>query len=92
MNHALKSLALVATSGPLLLLTGCETLRDAAEAPAFAEAPTSRAQVVAELQEARRLGLIPHGEADIPEMSDQQVRLVAAAGAKAASSEQVARK
>jgi len=92
MNHALKSLALVATSGPLLLLTGCESLKNAAEPPAFAEAPMSRAQVVAELQEARRLGLIPHGEADIPEMTAAQIQLVAAAGAKAASSEQVARK
>lgn len=93
MTHPLKSLAFIATVvGPLLLLAGCESMKAVAGAPEFAEAPISRAQVVAELQEAQRLGLIPQGEASIPEMTAEQARLIAAAGAKAASSEQVAHK
>jgi hypothetical protein len=40
---------------------------------------TSRAQVVAEMREATRLGLIPAGEGDIPVATAEQEQLIAAA-------------
>ncbi len=49
-----------------------------------ASTPRSRAEVVAEMLEAMRLGLIPGGEADIPVATAEQERLIAKAGRDAA--------
>jgi Domain of unknown function (DUF4148) len=78
----------------LVFMAGCESLNNAAlDATAeVAEAPISRAQVVAELREAQRLGLVTVGEGDVPEATVEQARLIAAAGEKAATSEKVASK
>ncbi|HTT10276.1 MAG TPA: DUF4148 domain-containing protein, partial [Burkholderiaceae bacterium] len=43
----------------------------------------TRAQVQAELAEARRLGLIVYGEADIPSTTPEQERMIAEAGRRA---------
>lgn len=55
----------------------------------FVEAPgpqKSRAQVIAELQETRRLGLLhPGGEGDIPQATEEQERMIARAGGAADS-------
>lgn len=92
MKYSLKPYALSFGAAALLALAGCETMNDAAivEEPAFAEVPISRARVVAELYEAQRLGLLTVGEGDVPEMTAEQSRLIAAAGAKADASEKVA--
>jgi hypothetical protein len=68
-----SSLALVATAA----------FADAAE-PGISEwstfsDSTSRAQVVAEMREATRRGLIPAGEGDIPVATAEQEQLIAAA-------------
>jgi hypothetical protein len=46
----------------------------------------SRAQVKAELAEARRLGLVVYGEADVPIATPEQEKLIAEAGRRAAGS------
>lgn len=51
----------------------------------------SRAQVKAETLEARRLGLIVYGEADVPVATPEQEKLIAEAGKRAAQ-EQIASK
>jgi Domain of unknown function (DUF4148) len=47
----------------------------------------TRAQVLAETAEARRLGLIVYGEADIPVATPEQEKLIAEAGKRAARQE-----
>ena len=47
----------------------------------------TRAQVKAELAEARRLGLIVYGEADIPVATPEQEKMIAEAGQRAAHQE-----
>ena len=76
----------------LVFIAGCESLNGAAiEATAeVAEAPISRAQVVAELREAQRLGLVTVGEGDVPEPTAEQARLIALSGERAAASDKVA--
>jgi len=51
------------------------------------DAPVSRAQVVAELREAQRLGLIPEGEGDVPSATPEQAQMIADAGRRAAEQE-----
>lgn len=51
----------------------------------------SRAEVKAELAEARRLGLVVYGERDVPIATPEQERLIAEAGRRAAN-EQMASK
>ena len=95
MKRQHQSYVLSAAAATLLVhLAGCESLNNAAmDATAeVAEAPISRAQVVAELREAQRLGLVTVGEEDVPQATAQQARLIAEAGEKAAASEQVASK
>jgi hypothetical protein len=95
MKRQHQSYVLSATAATLLVfMAGCESLNNAAmDATAeVAEAPVSRAQVVAELREAQRLGLVTVGEGDVPETTVEQARLIAAAGEKAAASEKVASK
>jgi hypothetical protein len=53
-------------------------------------AEVSRAQVVAELREAQRLGLTTIGEGDVPEATQQQQQLIAEAGRRAAEEERIA--
>jgi hypothetical protein len=50
----------------------------------------TRAQVIAELHEAQRLGLIVNGEGDFPVMTPLQIQMVANAGSQAADPGQVA--
>ena len=50
----------------------------------------TRAQVIAELHEAMRLGLIVNGERDFPVMTPVQVRMIAAAGERAGGHDLVA--
>lgn len=50
----------------------------------------SRAEVIAELREAQRLGLVSVGEAGVPESTPHQEALIAAAGRRAAEEERVA--
>lgn len=71
--------------GVALHITGCEALTTAAQesSAGFAEAPITRARVVAELEEAQRLGLITVGEGDVPQLSSEQVQLIAQAGERA---------
>jgi hypothetical protein len=78
----------------LLFVAACGSLSSAsADATAeVAEATVSRAQVVGELREAQRLGLITVGEGDVPEPTAEQAQLIARAGEEAAASEQVASK
>jgi hypothetical protein len=95
MNRELQSYGLSAAAAVLLVfVAGCESLNNAAmEATAeVTEATVSRAQVVAELREAQRLGLITVGEEDIPVPTGEQSRLIAKAGAEAAANEKVASK
>lgn len=95
MNRKLQAGVLSGAAASLLVfMTGCETLNNAAlDATAeVAEASISRAQVVAELREAQRLGLITVGEEDIPVPTAEQSRRIAEAGTKAAASEKVASK
>lgn len=47
-------------------------------------AAKSRAQVIAELREAQRLGLLNVGEGDAPVATPEQERLIADAGRRAA--------
>jgi hypothetical protein len=51
--------------------------------PAAFVATKSRAQVVAELREARRLGLVGHGEVGAPSATPEQLRMIAGAGLRA---------
>jgi len=51
--------------------------------PAAAVAMKTRAQVVAELHEAQRLGLVGHGEVSAPSATPPQLRLIADAGLRA---------
>jgi len=83
-----------AVAALLVFMPGCESLNNAAmDATAeVAEATVSRAQVVAELREAQRLGLITVGEEDAPVPTAEQSRLIAKAGADAAANEKVASK
>lgn len=95
MNRKLQVSVLSGAAASLLVfMTGCESLNNAAmDATAeVAEAPISRAQVVAELREAQRLGLITVGEEDVPVPTREQSRRIAEAGAKAAAGEKVASK
>lgn len=95
LKRQVQRCALSAAAIPLLVfLAGCESLNNAAmDATAeVAEAPVSRAQVVAELREAQRLGLISVGEGDAPQPTAEQARLIARAGEAAAASDQVASK
>lgn len=89
MRRTLKELGFVAATAVAGL-----TLSVAANAvdETFQEAPVSRAQVIAELREAERLGLIPLGEADIPVQTAEQTRLIAKAGEDAVTKEKVASK
>lgn len=91
MNQDLTSGTLVfAASLFCVFAVGCESLDAIAVAQADSDPAnlvvTSRAQVVAELREAQRLGLIPEGEADIPQVTEVQARRVAQAGRSAAGS------
>jgi len=95
MERQLKCYVLSATAAAALVFAaGCESLNNAAmDATAeVAEASVSRAQVVAELREAQRLGLITVGEATVPTPTAEQARLIAEAGAQAAARETVASK
>ena len=95
MNRKLQVDVLSAAAASLLIfMAGCESLNNAAiDATAeVAEASVSRAQVVAELREAQRLGLITVGEEDIPVPTAAQSRRIAEAGVKAAANEKVASK
>lgn len=51
---------------------------------------TSRAQVIAELREAQRLGLMSVGESDPPVATARQQSQIAAAGQRAAEAERMA--
>lgn len=51
----------------------------------------SRAQVKAELAEARRLGLVVYGEADVPIATPEQEKLIADAGLRAVNSQEAAK-
>ena len=69
MERQLKCYVLSATAAAALVFAaGCESLNNSAmDATAeVAEASVSRAQVVAELREAQRLGLITVGEGHCP--------------------------
>lgn len=96
MERQLQCYVLSATAAAALLVfvAGCESLNNAAmDATAeVAEASVSRAQVVAELREAQRLGLITVGEGNVPTPTAEQARLIAEAGARAAARETVASK
>jgi hypothetical protein len=95
MNRKLQVSVLSGAAASLLVfMAGCESLNNAAmDATAeVAEASVSRAQVVAELREAQRLGLITVGEGDTPEPTAEQARLIAQAGERAAASQTVASK
>jgi hypothetical protein len=50
----------------------------------------SRAEVIAELKEAQRLGLVSTSEAGVPESTPHQEALIAAAGRRAAEEERYA--
>jgi hypothetical protein len=84
LKRAVLGLASLSFAG---LLVGCETL--VLSDPGYSEASEAalRARVVAELREAQRLGLITTGEEDIPSFTDEQNRMVAAAGEGAAVAE-----
>lgn len=91
MNQRLKSGAVTFAAGLFCVFAaGCESLDAIAVAQVDSDPAnlvvTSRAQVVAELHEAQRLGLIPQGEADIPQITEEQVRRIAQAGRIAAGS------
>jgi hypothetical protein len=95
MKRQLQSHVLSTTAAALLVfIAGCESLNTAAmDATAeVAEAPLSRAQVVAELREAQRLGLITVGEEDARVPTAAQSRQIWQAGQKAAAGEKVASK
>jgi hypothetical protein len=95
MKRQLQCYVLSAAAPALLVfMAGCESVSNAAmDATAeVAEASVSRAQVVAELREAQRLGLITVGERDTPEPTAGQARLIAQAGERAAASQPVASK
>jgi hypothetical protein len=95
MKRQLECYTLSAAAAALLVfMAGCESLNsEAMDATAeVAEATVSRAQVVAELREAQRLGLITVGEEDARVPTAEQSRLIAKAGAEAAANEKVASK
>jgi hypothetical protein len=60
--------------------------------PAAFIATKTRAQVVAELRAAQRLGLVGHGEANAPAATTEQLRQIADAGLRARSDTAVAQK
>lgn len=77
----MNTMKIILASSFALVATGA--FADAAE-PGISEwstfsDSTSRAQVVAEMREATRLGLIPAGEGDIPVATAEQEQLIAAA-------------
>ncbi|MGZ8274173.1 MAG: DUF4148 domain-containing protein [Burkholderiaceae bacterium] len=74
------------------LLMGCETLVFADESYSQAAEANTRARVLAELREAKRLGLITVGEEDIPSPTREQSRMIAQAGDDAAVAEARPRK
>lgn len=95
MERQLERCILAAAAAAVIFLAaGCESLNSAAMDATVesTELSFSRAQVLAELAEAQRLGLIPAGEGDIPEMTAEQVRLIALAGEKASASAKVAQR
>lgn len=57
--------------------------------PAADAVAKSRAEVVAELREAQRLGLVTTGEEDIRTASPAEARMIAEAGRRAAESERL---
>lgn len=84
MNQASKRAVLaIAAAGFSALVMGCESLNMDAVPGVQADDATpvvSRARVIAELQEAQRLGLITVGEESVPIMTEEQIRRVAQAG------------
>lgn len=56
---------------------------EAGAMPPIAVGAKTRAQVIAELQEARRHGLVGHGESNAPMASAEQLRRIADAGLRA---------
>ncbi len=58
--------------------------------PSTAGPGKSRAEVIAEFEEAQRLGLVSTSEAGVPESTPHQEALIAAAGRRAAEEEQLA--
>ena len=94
MNEAWKRSAALAIAGACsAIVVGCGSLSYDAPAVSMRSAAddagpqVTRARVVAELREAQRLGLITTGEEDIPSFTDEQNRMVAAAGEGAAVAE-----
>ena len=53
------------------------------------DAVKSRAEVVAELREAQRLGLVTTGEEDVRTPTEREARMIADAGRRAAESERL---
>ena len=94
MNQKPAFASCIAAAGLAMFLAGCESLSGVVQETSgdVVEDPVSRARVVAELKEARRLGLIPHGEQDIPDMTAEQIKLVAQAGERADVNSALARK
>ncbi len=84
MTRQSRQVALAAIAAPCaVLLMGCETLVTSFDTPVAVEEPgytTSRARVLAELQEAQRLGLITVGEESIPTLTPEQSRMITLAG------------
>ena len=81
-------------SAAVLLAASAGAWADVEPYPAAVQAaPVStmtRAQVIAEFQEALRLGLIVNGEGDFPVVTPVQMQLIAKAGERAAGHAQVA--
>ena len=95
MNQQLKRVTIVTVAGAFIaLVAGCESLDIATNGTVTDPAAVgiSRAQVVAELREAERLGLITVGEGDVPQATEEQLRQIAQAGQRAVTANAVAAK